>query len=30
MISDINKNNCLEQKCKLVIEKNNDNIETCN
>ena len=30
IISDINKNNCLEQKCKLVIEKNNDNIETCN
>ena len=28
IINNINKSNCLEQKCKLIIEKNNDNIET--
>ena len=28
IIININKSSCLEQKCELVIEKNNDNIET--
>ena len=28
IINDINKSSCLEQKCELIIEKNNDNIET--
>ena len=28
VIININKSNCLEQKCELVIEKNNDNVET--
>ena len=26
-INNINESNCLKQKCKLIIEKNNDNIE---
>ena len=25
----INRNNCLDQKCTLIIEKDNDNIEIC-
>ena len=29
IIININKSNCLEQKCELIIEKNNGNIETC-
>ena len=29
IINNINKSNCLEQKCELIMEKNNDNIETC-
>ena len=28
IINNINKSSCLEQKCELIIEKNNDNIET--
>ena len=27
--NNIIKSNCLEQKCELIMEKNNDNIETC-
>ena len=29
IINNINESNFLEQKCELIIEKNNDNIETC-
>ena len=29
IINNINKINCWEQNCELIIEKNNDNIETC-
>ena len=28
IINNINKSSCLEQKCELIIEKNNDHIET--
>ena len=28
--NNINKSNCLEQKCEIIIEKNNDNVEICN
>ena len=27
IINNINKSNCLEQKCKLIIETNNGNLE---
>ena len=29
IINNINKSNCIEEKSELIIEKNNDNIETC-
>ena len=29
IINNIIKSNCLEQKCELIMEKNNDNIESC-
>ena len=29
IINNINKSNCLKQKCELIIEKNDDNFETC-
>ena len=29
IINKINNSNCGEQNCELIIEKNNDNIETC-
>ena len=29
IINNIDKSSCVEEKCELIIEKNNDNIETC-
>ena len=29
VINYTNKSSCLEEKCKLTLEKNNDSIETC-